>query len=103
MVVTEAGLLFTYGDGRHGQLGHGDRNARDVPVEVGAARFRGARIVFAAAGCAHSGVATSEGRVWTWGDGKYGKLGHNDEQDQLVPMEVAGELGGGKAVMLAAG
>ena len=24
-------------------------------------------------------------------------MGRNDEQDQLVPMEVAGELGGGKA------
>ena len=72
-------------------------------MEVGGARFRGARVVFAAAGILHSGVVTSGGRVWTWGFGGRGRLGHNDEQDQLVPREVAGELGGGRAVMLAAG
>ena len=33
----------------------------------------------------------------------YGKLGHGDGEGQLVPKEVAGKLGGGKAVMLAAG
>ena len=103
MVVTEAGRIFTFGCGYGGQLGHGDRNDRDVPAEVGAALFRAARVVFAAAGCMHSGVATSEGRAWTWGAGAFGRLGHNDEQDQPVPMEAAGELGGGKAVMLSAG
>ena len=72
-------------------------------MEVGGARFRGARIVYAAAGSKHSGVVTSEGGVWTWGQGWLGKLGHNDQEDQLVPKEVEGEMGGGKAVMLAAG
>ena len=43
---------------------------------------------------------TSEGLAWTWGSGAYGKLGRNDEQGQLVPQEVAGELGEGKTVML---
>ena len=81
MVETEVGRLFTFGFGNFGQLGHGDRNDRDVPAE----RFRGARVVFAAAGGLHSGVVTSEGRVFTWGWGLYGKLGHGDEHDQLVP------------------
>ena len=65
MAVTEVGRLFTFGYGYNGQLGHGDRQHRNVPVEVGGARFRGARIVYAAAGCFHSGVVTSEGGVWT--------------------------------------
>ena len=103
MAVTEVGRLFTFGYGGNGQLGHGDMQHRNVPVEVGGARFRGARIVYAAAGLYHSGVVTSEGGVWTWGSGLHGKLGHNDEERQLVPREVEGELGGGKAVMLAAG
>ena len=30
-------------------------------------------------------------------------VAHNDEQEQLVPNEVAGELAGGKVDMLAAG
>ena len=96
MAVTEVGRLFTFGWGICGELGHGDRNDRNVPVEVGGARFRGARIVFAAAGCWHSGVVTSEGGIWTWGEGINGRLGHNDQETQLVvPKEVEGELGGG--------
>ena len=35
LVVTRSGLLFAFGDGKDGQLGLGDRNGRDVPVEVG--------------------------------------------------------------------
>ena len=105
MAVTEVGRLFTFGLGEDGQLGHGDTSNRNVPVEVGGARFRGARIVYAAAGYNHSGVVTSEGGVWTWGRGQYGQLGHwhNDEVNQPVPKEVEGGLGGAKAVMLAAG
>ena len=102
MAVTEVGRLFTFDYGENGRLGHGDRSNRNVPVEVGGARFRGARIVYAAAGGIHSGVVTSEGGVWTWGSGICGALGHNDEEHQLVPKEMEG-LGGGKAVMLAAG
>ena len=44
LVVTRAGLLFAFGDGENGQLGLGDRNDRDVPVEVGPGRFGGAII-----------------------------------------------------------
>ena len=87
IVVTSLGRLFTFGDGPCGQLGHGDRNGGDVPVEVGAARSRGVRIVFAAAGSSHSGVVTCQGHVWTWGRGAFGRLGidvedqgHSDER-----------------------
>ena len=83
LVVTRAGLLFAFGNGGNGRLGLGDRNDRDVPVEVGPGRFGGAIIAYAAAGAAHSGVVTSGGAVWTWGCGHLGCLGHNGEQDEL--------------------
>jgi alpha-tubulin suppressor-like RCC1 family protein len=35
-------------------------------------RFRGARIIYAAAGRFHSGVVMPEGRAWTWGTGRFG-------------------------------
>ena len=56
--------MFTFEIGSRGQLGNGDDNGRDAPVEVGVALFRGARIVYAAAGGYHSGVK-SEGGVRT--------------------------------------
>ena len=85
LVVTTGGVLFAFGAGSHGQLGLCDRDGRDVPAEVGMARFGGTRITFAAAGYWHSGAVTSE--------------------VQLVPREIAGRFafGGRKAVMLAAG
>ena len=103
LVVTAAGVLFAFGCGEQGQLGLGDKNNRLVPAEVGRSRFGGARITCAAAGYYHSGAVTLEGRVYTWGYGGHGGLGHCDEEEQLVPRELAGQFGGRKAVMLAAG
>ena len=103
LVVTEAGLLFAFGHGAHGQLGLDDPDGRDVPAEVGRARLGWAPIVYAAAGNLHSGAVTSAGVVFTWGKGYAGQLGHGDEQDQLVPRELAGQFDGRKATMLAAG
>ena len=37
-------------------------------------------------------VVSAEGRVWTFGRGIFGRLGHNDEQDRLVPTLLAAEV-----------
>jgi len=103
IAITAAGQLFSFGAGGRGQLGLDDTNDRDVPVEVGETRFGGARIVYAAAGDYHSGAVTSEGRVFTWGVGDFGRLGHGNEEDQLAPTELTGQFGGSGAVMMAAG
>ncbi len=103
LVVTGTGRLFAFGKGEEGQLGLGDRTSRDVPVEVGPGCLGRAIIVYAAAGSAHSGVVTSGGRVWTWGTAVQGRLGHNNEEDQLVPRELEGQFGGARARSLAAG
>ena len=38
----------------------------------------------------HSMVLTSEGGVWTWGDGGNGQLGHGNTDHQNVPKRVGG-------------
>ena len=40
------------------------------------------------AGDDHSIAITADGAVWSWGGGAYGKLGHGDEQNQLLPKKV---------------
>jgi len=104
LVLTDVGCVFSCGWGLHGQLGHGDTADTLVLTFVGAGGFRGAQIVMVTAGRAHSVALGAEGRVWTWGYGRFGQLGHNDQENRLVPTLVAGEaLGGAAAVLVAAG
>ena len=50
--------------------------------------FAGQRVVAVSAGGAHSLAVTADGAVWSWGGGSYGRLGHGDEQIQLLPKKV---------------
>lgn len=57
--------------------------------------LRGIEVVDVAAGGAHSACVTSAGDLYTWGKGRYGRLGHSDSEDQLKPKLVSGGLGSG--------
>jgi alpha-tubulin suppressor-like RCC1 family protein len=88
MAVTAAGHAWTCGCNDCGQLGVGNSTKRTHKLgftQVDAWQLGGARIVMAACGARHSVVVSAEGRVWTFGCGKFGCLGHNDEQNRLVP------------------
>jgi hypothetical protein len=88
----------------YGQLGVGDTADRLGFTQVDAGQLGGARIVMAACGWAQSVVVSAEGRVWTFGWGMFGILGHNDEQDRLVPTLLAAEVfEGSKIVTVATG
>ncbi|CAL9775133.1 unnamed protein product [Musa acuminata subsp. burmannicoides] len=98
-VVTSSGQLFTFGDGTFGVLGHGDRRSISVPREVGS--LRGLCTVRAACGVWHTAAVVevisgnssssncSSGKLFTWGDGDKGRLGHGDKENRLVPTCVA--------------
>ncbi|XP_024963533.1 PH, RCC1 and FYVE domains-containing protein 1-like isoform X1 [Cynara cardunculus var. scolymus] len=98
-VVTSAGKLFTFGDGTFGVLGHGDRKSVSRPREVES--LKGLRTVRAACGVWHTAAVVevmvgnssssncSSGKLFTWGDGDKGRLGHGDKETKLVPTCVA--------------
>ncbi|KAL8029438.1 hypothetical protein ABFX02_14G224800 [Erythranthe guttata] len=98
-VVTSAGQLFTFGDGTFGVLGHGDRESVSKPREVES--LKGLRTVRAACGVWHTAAVVevmvgsssssncSSGKLFTWGDGDKGRLGHGDKEPKLVPTCVA--------------
>ncbi|KAL8122356.1 PH, RCC1 and FYVE domains-containing protein 1-like [Apium graveolens] len=98
-VVTSAGQLFTFGDGTFGVLGHGDRKNVLKPREVES--LKGLRTVRAACGVWHTAAVVevmvgnssssncSSGKLFTWGDGDKGRLGHGDKEAKLVPTCVA--------------
>lgn len=98
-VVTSAGQLFTFGDGTFGVLGHGDRKSVVIPKEVES--LKGLRTVRVACGVWHTAAVVevmagssgssnhSSGKLFTWGDGDKGRLGHGDKETKLVPTCVA--------------
>ncbi|KAG6682628.1 hypothetical protein I3842_13G152700 [Carya illinoinensis] len=98
-IVTSAGQLFTFGDGTFGVLGHGDRKSISIPREVES--LKGLRTVRAACGVWHTAAVVevmvgnssssncSSGKLFTWGDGDKGRLGHGNKEAKLVPTCVA--------------
>ena len=105
MVLTDKGAVISFGWGEYGQLGHGDEE--DDPLEAGLEpkvieALRDVRVVAIAAGAEHSMVLANEGEVLSFGQGRYGQLGHGDEEHQLVP-KVIEELRGVRVVAIAAG
>jgi len=104
VVLTAASCVWTCGRGKGGILGHDDEEDRLVLTLVGETFFRGEQIVFVAAGSQHSVAVGTKGAVWTWGRGSAGRLGHNNEQDRLVPTQLAAAaFGGARVVMVGAG
>jgi alpha-tubulin suppressor-like RCC1 family protein len=98
-LVTTSGQLFTFGDGTFGVLGHNDRKSSYSPREVES--LKGLKTVKAACGVWHtaavvevmvgnsSASSCSSGKLFTWGDGDKGRLGHGDKEQRLVPTCVA--------------
>lgn len=96
--ITLGGQLFTFGQGTFGALGHGDRNSSSTPREVTTLKglitlkiscgfWHTAAVVEVVGEPASSGSSTK--KLFTWGDGDKGQLGHGDKEPRLVPSCVA--------------
>lgn len=80
--VTEDGLLFTWGEGDHGRLGHGDSAGKLIPTQVADLTDVGS----VACGSAHTLVVSRDGRrVWSFGSGDGGRLGHDEIVKECRP------------------
>ncbi|KAK7274802.1 hypothetical protein RIF29_15901 [Crotalaria pallida] len=95
-IVTSAGQLFTFGDGSFGALGHGDHSSSKIPREV--ETLKGLRTTRVSCGVWHTASVVQVingstelsmhlhcGKLFTWGDGDEGRLGHVDKEPRLVP------------------
>ncbi|XP_052197629.1 PH, RCC1 and FYVE domains-containing protein 1 isoform X2 [Diospyros lotus] len=97
-IVTTSGQLFTYGDGTFGVLGHGNLQSISQPREVES--LRGLWVKCVACGPWHTAAIVEimvdrfkfnnpGGKLFTWGDGDKGRLGHADQERKLLPTCVA--------------
>ena len=100
MARTQEFRVFSWGNGANGRLGHGDSSGCVVPKLVEA--LKNQRVLNIACGEGHSGCVTSEGEVYTWGAGSFGRLGHGIEKDTYTPAVII-TLQGKRIYMLACG
>ena len=82
-VWTNAGVLFTFGRGKDGPLGHGGEADEHVPRRVEA--LGGKKVIGTSAGAYHTAVWTDAGEIFTFGSGANGELGHGGVQNEYVP------------------
>lgn len=92
--VTMTGELYTWGDGTHnaGLLGHGSNASHWIPKRIGGP-LDGLQVSFVACGPWHTALITSTGKLFTFGDGTFGVLGHGDRENVSYPREVDSLLG----------
>lgn len=89
-IITDKGDLVTLGNSMHGQLGLGQG---DIKSRQGKNNYRPSSIQSKNAqmdkvdikdvkqvscGFRHTACVTDDGKLYTWGEGKQGQLGHGD-------------------------
>lgn len=91
VVLTTEGEVYTWGRGDDGRLGHGDNGWKYVPRITQS--LSGHVVVQVTCGSYHTAAISSNGDLFTWGGGMYGKLGHSNESGQATPKRVEGLVG----------
>ncbi|XP_067888510.1 probable E3 ubiquitin-protein ligase HERC1 isoform X6 [Heterodontus francisci] len=84
LAVTTEGDVFSWGDGDYGKLGHGNSATQKYPKLI-QGPLLGKIVVCVSAGYRHSASVTSDGELYTWGEGDFGRLGHSDSHSRNLP------------------
>lgn len=107
-LALEDGNVVAWGNNSNYQLGHKDGSVNEEPRIIES--FRYINIIDIAAGGWFSMAIDDVGEVWSWGDNKYGQLGHGTTGDDfyepqcvLVEDETKGNIPLSGVVKLSAG
>lgn len=94
--------VYSVGCGLGGKLGHGTRTDEKFPRLIEQFQTLNLQPMVISAGAWHAAVVGRDGRVCTWGWGRYGCLGHGNEECEAAP-KVVDALTNVKAVHVATG
>eukprot|EP00947_MAST-08B_sp_MAST-8B-sp1_P004750 g4750.t1 len=100
LFLTEDGKAYSCGRGLYSALGHGNQEHQYVPKLIEA--LSSVRVCAVSAGEYHSLVLAEDGKVYSCGDGEFGRLGHGNTQSQLVP-KIIEALSGVRVCAVSAG
>lgn len=89
-IVTKDGDLYTFGYGTHGKLGNGrvDFDKVEFPQKINGLL----KIVMVSCGRNHTAFITTDGDLYTFGEGEYGRLGDGETEEHSIgkPQKING-------------
>jgi len=88
MALHDNGIIYSWGCGANGRLGHGDEEDIYEPKMVEQIKDLG-RMIMIDAGGASSAASNNDGVGFTWGCGANGRLGSGSGEDVLTPTAIA--------------
>jgi alpha-tubulin suppressor-like RCC1 family protein len=83
-LLNDYGTLWTFGSGREGQLGTGNLNNTNYPVQVGTSNIWKQISV----GFTFCVAIKNDGTLWSWGNNAHGQLGLGDTTQRNTPAQV---------------
>lgn len=88
LALSDKGEIWSWGANSAGQLGQGDTKNLLLPKIIDMGNTDGPNDIYfnkISAGEYVSGALSRKGKVFTWGAGSHGRLGHGDRTNQLKP------------------
>lgn len=105
------GLVYSWGQGEGGLLGHGTTNTQQTPKVIEA--LRSLHVASVVSGGLHTLALTKQGHVYSWGRGEGGQLGipidqlnHDPKTNELyltTPKRIRGSIDGQFVIQVACG
>ncbi|CAM0143137.1 unnamed protein product [Umbelopsis sp. WA50703] len=99
LALTEKGQILAFGSQEYGQLGNGSdgqyiktagkMSTTPQPYPLLVKGLQDKQIVQIACGVNHSLARDKDGYVYSWGFGGYGRLGHGEQKDAMVPQSIS--------------
>ncbi len=87
VAVKTDGTLWTWGSGSSGELGNNQTTQRNTPVTTFAGGTNWKQVTSVSSGESQCvGAIKTDGTLWTWGAGGFGRLGNAQITDRLTPV-----------------